>query len=69
MPDFDKDRKLRSYTLQEQREYFKREGIPPVRNAEYKPLYIDASSKYTYCTYVDIISRLFNRYSLLFAFS
>jgi hypothetical protein len=46
LPDFDKDRKLRSFTLQEQREFFKREGIPPVRTAEYKPLYIDASSKY-----------------------
>jgi hypothetical protein len=46
LPDFDKDRKLRSFTLQEQREFFKREGIPPVRGAEYKPLYIDASSKY-----------------------
>ena len=45
LPDFDKDRKLRSFTLQEQREYFKREGIPPIRNAEYKPLFIDASSK------------------------
>lgn len=45
LPDFDKDRQLRSYNLQEQREYFRREGIPPVRTAEYKPLYIDASSK------------------------
>jgi len=45
LPDFDKDRKMRSYTLQEQREYFKREGIPPVRSAEYKPLYIDASTE------------------------
>lgn len=32
--------------MQEQREFFKREGIPPVRTAEYKPLYLDASSKY-----------------------
>ncbi|CAF5103231.1 unnamed protein product, partial [Rotaria socialis] len=38
-------RKLRTYTLQEQREYFKREGIPPVRGAEYKPLFIDASTE------------------------
>jgi len=45
LPDFDKDRQLRSYTLQEQREYFKREGIPPIRTAEYKPLYIDASTE------------------------
>jgi len=45
LPDFDKDRKLRTFTLQEQREFFKREGIPPVRNAEYKPLYIDASTE------------------------
>jgi len=48
LPDFEKDRKLRSFTLQEQRELFKREGIPPIRNAEYKPLYIDASSKYIF---------------------
>ncbi|CAF1234544.1 unnamed protein product [Rotaria sordida] len=45
LPDFDKDRKLRSYTLQEQREFLKREGIPPVRSTEYKPLYIDASTE------------------------
>jgi len=45
LPDFDKDRQLRSYTLQEQREYFKREGIPPVRTTEYKPLYVDASTE------------------------
>ena len=45
LPDFDKERQLRSYNLQEQREYFRREGIPPVRTEEYKPLYIDASSK------------------------
>ncbi|CAF1545771.1 unnamed protein product [Rotaria magnacalcarata] len=45
LPDFDKDRKLRAYTLQEQREYFKREGIPPIRSAEYKPLFIDASTE------------------------
>ncbi|CAF0960270.1 unnamed protein product [Adineta steineri] len=45
LPDFDKDRKLRSFTMAEQREYFKREGIPPVRTAEYKPLFIDASTE------------------------
>lgn len=45
LPDFDRDRKLRSYNLQEQREYFKREGIPPMRTAEYKPLFIDASTE------------------------
>ncbi|CAF0961037.1 unnamed protein product [Adineta ricciae] len=45
LPDFDRDRRLRSATIQEQREQLKREGIPPVRSAEYKPLYIDASTE------------------------
>ncbi|CAF0733885.1 unnamed protein product [Didymodactylos carnosus] len=45
LPDFDKERRLRRASIQEQREQFKKEGIPPIRSAEYRPIYLDASAE------------------------